>query len=47
MAQNERSVAHGEFHLERIYDAPVARVWQALTEQEAKARWFTASGLLK
>jgi len=44
MAQNERSVAHGEFHLERIYDAPVARVWKALTEQEAKARWFAAPG---
>lgn len=35
-----RSVAHGEFHLERVYDAPVSRVWQALTEPEAKARWF-------
>jgi uncharacterized protein YndB with AHSA1/START domain len=43
MAQNERSVAHGEFHLERVYDAPVARVWKALTEQEAKAKWFAGT----
>jgi hypothetical protein len=26
-----RSVAHAIFHLERTYDAPVARVWKALT----------------
>lgn len=38
-----RSVAHGEFHLERVYDAPVARVWQALTEAEAKAKWFAGT----
>ena len=44
MAQNERSVAHGEFHLERVYDAPVARVWKALTEEEAKAKWFSGRG---
>lgn len=43
MAQNERSVAHGEFHLERVYDAPVARVWKALTEQEAKGKWFAGT----
>jgi uncharacterized protein YndB with AHSA1/START domain len=43
MAQNEHSVAHGEFHLERVYDAPVARVWQALTEPEAKAKWFAGT----
>jgi uncharacterized protein YndB with AHSA1/START domain len=44
MAQNERSVAHGEFHLERVYDAPVAHVWKALTEEEAKAKWFSGRG---
>ena len=27
-----RSVVHATFHLERTYDAPVARVWQALTD---------------
>ncbi len=30
-----RSVAHATFHLERIYDAPVARVWKALTDFDA------------
>jgi uncharacterized protein YndB with AHSA1/START domain len=36
----ERPVAHGTFRLERRYAAPLARVWRALTEIEAKARWF-------
>jgi uncharacterized protein YndB with AHSA1/START domain len=35
-----RSVVHATFHLERTYDAPVARVWQALTDETAKQRWF-------
>jgi len=35
-----RSVVHGSFTLERTYDAPVARVWQALTEEAAKQKWF-------
>jgi uncharacterized protein YndB with AHSA1/START domain len=35
-----RSVVHATFHLERIYDAPVARVWQALTDEAAKQKWF-------
>jgi uncharacterized protein YndB with AHSA1/START domain len=35
-----RSVAHATFHLERSYDAPVARVWQALTDEAAKQKWF-------
>jgi uncharacterized protein YndB with AHSA1/START domain len=35
-----RSAAHATFHLERTYDAPVARVWKALTEQAAKDKWF-------
>jgi uncharacterized protein YndB with AHSA1/START domain len=35
-----RSVAHATFHLERTYDAPVARVWTALTERGAKDQWF-------
>ena len=41
LPRGARSVAHGEFHLERVYDSAVARVWQALTEPEAKAKWFT------
>ena len=39
----QRSVVHAEFHLERVYESPVARVWQALTEPQAKARWFAGS----
>jgi uncharacterized protein YndB with AHSA1/START domain len=38
-----RSVAHATFHLERTYDAPVARVWMALTDVEAKAKWFAGT----
>jgi uncharacterized protein YndB with AHSA1/START domain len=36
-----RSVAHGVFTIQRIYDAAPATVFHALTNQEAKARWFT------
>jgi uncharacterized protein YndB with AHSA1/START domain len=35
-----RSVAHATFHLERTYDAPVARVWKAFTDEAAKQKWF-------
>lgn len=35
-----RSVVHGMFHLERTYDAPVGRVWRALTDEAAKEKWF-------
>jgi uncharacterized protein YndB with AHSA1/START domain len=35
-----RSVVHASFDLERRYDAPVERVWRALTEQAAKQTWF-------
>jgi uncharacterized protein YndB with AHSA1/START domain len=35
-----RSVVHATFHLERTYDAPVARVWRALTDPAAKQKWF-------
>ncbi|HLY54510.1 MAG TPA: SRPBCC family protein [Stellaceae bacterium] len=35
-----RSVVHATFHLERTYDAPAARVWKALTDPAAKAKWF-------
>ncbi len=34
------SVVHATFHLERTYDSPVARVWQALTDETAKQKWF-------
>jgi uncharacterized protein YndB with AHSA1/START domain len=35
-----RSVVHATFHLARTYDAPVERVWKALTDEQAKAKWF-------
>jgi uncharacterized protein YndB with AHSA1/START domain len=35
-----RSVVHDTFALERTYDAPVARVWAALTDEAAKQKWF-------
>lgn len=35
-----RSVVHATFHLERAYDAPVERVWKALTDETAKSKWF-------
>jgi uncharacterized protein YndB with AHSA1/START domain len=35
-----RSVVHASFHLERTYDAPVTRVWKALTDEAAKQKWF-------
>jgi uncharacterized protein YndB with AHSA1/START domain len=34
------SVVHASFHLERTYEAPVARVWKALTDKQAKEKWF-------
>lgn len=38
-----RSAAHATFHLERTYDAPVARVWKALTDEKAKQKWFAGT----
>ncbi len=38
-----RSVVHATFHLERTYDAPAARVWRALTDENAKQKWFGGS----
>jgi uncharacterized protein YndB with AHSA1/START domain len=36
-----RSVVHATFQLQRNYDAPVGRVWTALTDQTAKQKWFS------
>jgi uncharacterized protein YndB with AHSA1/START domain len=36
-----RSVAHATFELRRSYEASIAKVWQALTDQKAKERWFS------
>ena len=38
-----RSVSHGIFKLERTYDAPAERVWRALSDPQAKAKWFGGS----
>ena len=39
----DRSVTHSTFVLERLYDAPPARVFGAWSDQQAKAQWFGAS----
>lgn len=36
----ERSVTHNTFTIERTYDAPVARVFAAFADWEAKKLWF-------
>jgi uncharacterized protein YndB with AHSA1/START domain len=38
-----RSVVHATFDLKRTYDAPVERVWKALTDAGAKQKWFGGS----
>src|SRR5271165_1987402 len=35
-----RSVVHAVFTLERTYDAPVERVYRALSDEATKAKWF-------
>jgi len=35
-----RSVVHASFRIERTYDASRAQVFKALTDPEAKAKWF-------
>jgi len=39
----ERSVVHAAFTLERTYEAPVERVYLALSDEAAKAKWFGGS----
>lgn len=36
----ERSVVHGTFTIERVYDASPERVFSAFSKQEAKMKWF-------
>ena len=44
----KRSVVHAVFSLERTYDAPVERVYRALSDEAAKAKWFASEdGQLK
>ena len=39
--QSKHSVGvHATFRLERTYEAPVGRVWKALTDETAKQKWF-------
>jgi uncharacterized protein YndB with AHSA1/START domain len=38
--ETERSVVHAVFSLERTYEAPVERVYEALSNEAAKAKWF-------
>ena len=40
----ERSVAHATFAIERVYPVPPARVFHALSDPQAKARWFRRPG---
>lgn len=37
----ERTTTHATFTLERVYDAPPARVFAAFADPAAKAQWFT------
>jgi len=36
----ERAIEHGSFTIERIYDAPPARVFDAWARRERRLRWF-------
>jgi uncharacterized protein YndB with AHSA1/START domain len=38
---SERSAVHDTFAIERTYDAPRERVYNAWADAEAKLRWFT------
>jgi uncharacterized protein YndB with AHSA1/START domain len=38
-----RFVVHATFDLERTYDAPVARVWKAISDMSAKEKWFAGT----
>jgi uncharacterized protein YndB with AHSA1/START domain len=39
--ETARSVVHAAFTLERAYDAPVERVYEALSKETAKSKWFS------
>jgi uncharacterized protein YndB with AHSA1/START domain len=36
--------AEREIHIERVFDAPLARVWQAYTDPELIAQWWGGAG---
>jgi uncharacterized protein YndB with AHSA1/START domain len=39
----ERSIVHSTFTFERIYPAPISRVFLAWAEPQSKARWFAGN----
>ena len=39
---SERSVTHNTFVIDRAFDAPVARVFKAFADWEAKKKWFAS-----
>ena len=40
---SERSIEHGTFVVERVYDASPNRVFAAWSDPQAKARWYNGS----
>jgi uncharacterized protein YndB with AHSA1/START domain len=40
MLKSPPAAAHGEFTIDRRFEAPTARVWAALTDATARAGWF-------
>ena len=40
----ERNITHGTFNIERTYEAPRSRVWDAFATLEGKAAWFEGGG---
>jgi uncharacterized protein YndB with AHSA1/START domain len=40
---SERSIAHAEFVVERVYDASPDRTFAAWSDPQAKARWYNGS----
>jgi uncharacterized protein YndB with AHSA1/START domain len=41
--EETRSASHGVFTVARTYDASIERVWRALSDPAAKAKWFGGS----
>ena len=42
MHDTQRSQIHATFVIERTYPVPVATVWHALSDNDARDQWFTA-----
>ena len=41
---NTRSAQHSTFSIERVFDAPVAKVYAAFATEQGKSRWFAGHG---